>query len=111
MLSPDARLVELTAVVSLPGAFAQDPHADVLEDDPDHPARATDADPTPIPSRPPNRTPRFPAQIHHPHVVGVAASGEPLETARPSYSREPTRARDEPARMAPRAVRAGKGRT
>ena len=33
LLSPDARLVELTAVVALPGAFAQDPHADIIDDD------------------------------------------------------------------------------
>jgi hypothetical protein len=35
LLSPDARLVELTAVVALPGAFAQDPHADILDEDED----------------------------------------------------------------------------
>lgn len=33
LLSPDARLVELTAVVALPGAFAQDPHADIIDED------------------------------------------------------------------------------
>ena len=35
LLSPDARLVELTAVVALPGAFAQDPHADIMDEDDD----------------------------------------------------------------------------
>jgi hypothetical protein len=35
LLSPDARLVELTAVVALPGAFAQDPHADIMDEDED----------------------------------------------------------------------------
>jgi hypothetical protein len=35
LLSHRARLVELTAVVSMPGAFAQDPHADILQEDDD----------------------------------------------------------------------------
>ena len=33
LLSTRARLVELTAVVSMPGAFAQEPHADILQED------------------------------------------------------------------------------
>ena len=108
MLSPDARLVELTAVVSLPGAFAQDPHADVLEDDPDHPARATDADPTPIPSRPPNRTPASPPRST------ILTSWVSLQAVSPrdgpTVIFPGTHARgDEPARMAPRAVRAWQG--
>ena len=49
LLSPDAALVELTAVVALPGAFAQDPHADIVDEDEDEDAEEdavedTDAD-------------------------------------------------------------------
>ena len=110
ILSQDARLVELTAVVSLPGAFAQDPHADVLEDDPDHPARATDADPTPTPSRPPR--PKQPPTP--PPRSTILTSWVSLQAVSPrdgpTVIFPGTHARGGgPARMAPRAVRAWEG--
>ena len=70
MLSPDARLVELTAVVSSPALSPKIHTRTSSRTTPTTPrARRT------IRDREPN--PRFPAQIHHPHVVGVAAGGEP----------------------------------
>ena len=100
MLSPDARLVELTAVVSLPGAFAQDPHADVLEDDPDHHARATDADPNRTPASPPRST----ILTSWVSLQAVSPRDGPTVIFPGTHARG-----DEPARMAPRAVRAWQG--
>ena len=102
LLSPDARLVELTAVVALPGAFAQDPHADIMDEDEDE---DEDEDLSRAPVAPPEKR-RLPALLTSwVSLQPVTLAGGPTVIFPGTHARGAGL-----ARMAPKAVRAYRGR-
>ena len=101
LLSPDARLVELTAVVALPGAFAQDPHADITDEDEEE---EEDEDLSRAPVAPPEKR-RLPALLTSwVSLQPVTLAGGPTVIFPGTHARGAGL-----ARMAPKAVRAYRG--